>query len=104
MTHANALSPFIVFRSAFSRAHHCQVHHLRQDCGPEAIEFYDKNLKEMSVALIQKHCEGFTYDSCVENQKGHSHTSSATARPLALIHFSFIVLILLSSAIRLALL
>ena len=41
------------------------VNHLRVDCGPEAVEFFEKNLNEMSNSLIHRHCSSFSHRECL---------------------------------------
>lgn len=48
------------------------VHHLRLDCGSDAVEFFEKNLEEMSGSLIHEHCSSFTYDRHCEKMDSNS--------------------------------
>lgn len=75
----------LLFLSAFSQAYQCQVVHLRQDCGQEAVTFFEKNLEQMSNSLIHQHCASYTFDNCVPK----APTSSSTS-----IHYLFELLLI----------
>ena len=55
------------------------VHHLRQDCGPEAVRFFEQNLNEMSNSLIHRHCTSFTSSRCDEMMKKRGPVSESSS-------------------------
>lgn len=64
------------FRSSSSRP---TVRHLRQDCGPDAMRFFEQNLNEMSNSLIHRHCISFADNHCDEMSETMGPGSSANS-------------------------
>lgn len=47
------------------------VRHLREDCGVEALRFFEQNLNEMSNSLIHRHCSSFLGAKCDHKMSGN---------------------------------
>ena len=83
--------------STFIQAYDCQVNHMRRDCGPQAVDFFEKYLNEMSDSLIHRHCSSYGHGEC-HAEPTVSHATNAAdivlVDLLSFITLMFITLIL----------